>query len=63
MLADSVAGVDDRFVRGSGGDGGRAGFGVTENDGVHVGFEGAHRVGQRLAFGDRGVFHVVDLDD
>jgi len=63
MFANAVAGVDDRLVRGLGGDGRRADLGMAEHDHVGVAFERTDGVGQALALGNRGVFDLVDGDD
>ena len=63
VLADAVAGVDDRLARVSrrllsGPD-----LWVSEHDDACVALEAADRVRQALALGDGGVAHLVDRDD
>ena len=62
VLADAVAGVDDRLAGVLGRQRGRAGLRVAQHDHIGVAFQRADRVGQRLALGHRGVAHLVDRD-
>ena len=46
MFTHAVTGVDDRFLRRLRGDRRRAGFGMTEHDGIRITFERANRIGR-----------------
>ena len=63
MLAYPVASVNDRLAGVFGRQGRSADLGVAQDDHIGIALQGAHRIRQGLAFGDRGVAHFVDRDD